>query len=211
LADVERGIAVDDYGKAQGFRIEPSEIETVLSQHPLVARAVVETRENLPDGQRLVAYVVPAERASSFDTGRLRDFAASVLPAWKVPSAVVVLDSFPMTVNGKVDRSALPVPDPGAGWGRGPRSECEQILCGLFAEFLGVESVGVDEDFFRLGGYSLLATRLIGRVRSVLGVEVELWDLFEAPTAEELAARLRVGGQVVPRAGGGVGNGTERE
>lgn len=183
-----------DHVKGRGVRIEPGDIEAVLSQHPLVASAVVVEREDRPGDQRLVAYVVPAERAGSFDTGQLRDFAAGALPARMVPSAVVVLDSLPLTENGKVDRGALPVPDPGAGWGRGPRSECEEILCGLFAEMLGVERVGVDENFFRLGGYSLLAARLIGRVRSVLSVEVELWDLFEAPTVEGLAARLAAGG-----------------
>jgi hypothetical protein len=197
--------------KLRGFRIEPGEIEAVLSEHPLVARAVVVIREDRPGDQRLVAYVVAAEQAGSFDTGQLRDFAAGVLPDRMVPSAVVVLDSLPLTVAGKVDRRALPVPDPGARWGRGPRSECEEVLCRLFAELLGVERVGVDESFFRLGGYSLLAVRLIAKVRSVLDVEVGLWDLFEAPTVEELAARLTVDGAVVPRAGGGAGTGAERE
>jgi len=202
---------VDHQVKVRGFRIEPGEIEAVLSQHPLVGRVVVVAREDRPGDQRLAAYVVPAERAGEFDVGLLREFVAGVLPDYMVPSAVVVLDSLPLTVNGKVDRRALPAPDPGAGAGRDPRSAREEILCELFAELLGVERVASDENFFELGGYSLLAVRLIGQVRSVLGVEIGLWELFEAPTAEELAARLPVGDAVLQGAGGGAGTGAERE
>ncbi|MEO3860228.1 non-ribosomal peptide synthase/polyketide synthase [Acrocarpospora sp. B8E8] len=185
----------DDQVKLRGFRIEPGEIETILRGHPAITQAAVVIREDTPGVRRLVAYVVGAQ----IDADELRAYIAARVPEHLVPGAFVELAALPRSISGKLDRRSLPTPDAYVSTaGRRPRDAREEIMCELFAAVLGVERVGVDADFFALGGHSLLAMRLVSRVRTVLGAEVSLREVFEAPTPERLVVRLRQGGQVRP-------------
>ncbi|MFD3807766.1 amino acid adenylation domain-containing protein [Streptomyces sp. NPDC058619] len=172
--------------KLRGFRIEPGEIEETLARHPGVGQVAVAVFEDGPGGKRLVAYAVP--RAGHGLTGEeLLRWAAGELPEHMVPSAAVLLDTIPLTVNGKPDRRALPAPAVAVRpCGRPPRTPREEVLCGLFAEVLGVEGVGIDDNFFGLGGHSLLGVRLVSRMRTVLGLERGVRDLFRTPTVAGL-------------------------
>ncbi|MEU5772163.1 amino acid adenylation domain-containing protein [Streptomyces venezuelae] len=189
----------DDQVKVRGFRVEPGEVEAVLTRHEAVGQAVVMARQDGGPGsdKHLVAYVVPNERLREgqqqrqrcdIDPQELRAYAAEALPEYMVPAAVLVLDALPLTVNGKLDRAALPAPDFAArATRREPRTQTEEILCGLFAEVLGLEWVGIEDGFFDLGGDSLSGMRLVARVRAVLDVEVGIGELFGAPTVAGLA------------------------
>ncbi|MFH8993362.1 amino acid adenylation domain-containing protein, partial [Streptomyces sp. NPDC017940] len=176
--------------KIRGFRVELGEVESAVAAHPAVAQAVVTVHTGEGHDPRLVAYVVPAA-GTTVEPADLRQFVGARLPEYMVPAAVVVLAALPVTVNGKLDRKALPVPDfSAAPHGRAPRTAHEDVLCGLFAEVLDLDRVGPEDSFFDLGGHSLLATRLVSRVRTVLGVELPLRALFEAPSVARLARRL---------------------
>ncbi|MFB9902945.1 amino acid adenylation domain-containing protein [Allokutzneria oryzae] len=179
LGELEFLGRLDDQIKVRGYRIEPSEIEAVLLADPCVSEAVVIARD-----QRLLAYVVADTPP---DTARVREF----LPEHMVPDAVVVLGGLPLTANGKIDRDALPDPDfSGVVSGAAARTPVEAALCAAFADLLGFDRVGVDDDFLALGGHSLLAMRLVSRIRTALGVEIPLRAVFDAGTPARLAELL---------------------
>ena len=181
----------DDQVKVRGFRVEPGEVEAVLAGGPGVGQVAVVGRGDGPGGVQLVAYVVPADAAAGVDAAGLRALAASRLPDYMVPAAVVVLARLPVTVNGKLDRAALPAPDYGGlAGGREPRTAAEEIVCGLFAEVLGLDRVGAGDSFFDLGGDSLLAMRLVARVRAVLDAEITIRTIFTGPTPASIAESL---------------------
>jgi nonribosomal peptide synthetase DhbF len=182
---------VDQQVKIRGFRIEPGEIEAALLHRPEVVQAAVLAREDRPGDRRLVAYVIAAE-GQSFDAAALRAHLAQTLPEYMVPSVIVRLAALPLTPNGKLDRQALPVPEISAGAAyEPPRTAQQELLCAIFSETLSVERVGIDDNFFALGGHSLVATRLVSRIRRTLGVELPIRSVFEAPTVARLAERLR--------------------
>ncbi|MFF5020274.1 amino acid adenylation domain-containing protein, partial [Streptomyces sp. NPDC001165] len=199
----------DDQVKIRGFRIEIGEVEAVLARYPGIARAVAVVREDIPGDKRLVGYAVPAPGQSPEQIaqlpGLLRRHAAGPLPDYMVPAAVVVLDRLPLTANGKLDRKALPEPDYAvASTHRAPTNVREEMLCAAFAEVLGLPGVGVDDHFFELGGHSLLATRLVARIRALLGMEITIRALFEAPTVAALAGALVEAGPSRPALVAGV-------
>ena len=180
---------IDHQVKIRGFRIEPGEVEALLARHPSVRHTAVIARKDRSGQHLLVGYVVTA-KGEVTDTTALRTYLAGLLPDYMVPAALITLPALPLTPNGKLDRDALPEPVFGSVAGAAPRTPYEEKLAGLFAEVLCLEQVGVEDSFFDLGGHSLTATRLLSRIRSVLGVELELSDVFDTPTVAGLAARL---------------------
>ncbi|MFC9268312.1 amino acid adenylation domain-containing protein [Streptomyces zhihengii] len=184
----------DDQIKLRGFRIEPGEIESALLSHAAVRQAAVVARPG-PDGlTRLIAYAVLRDGAADRADG-LRAHLAARLPRPMVPDGVVPIAALPLTPSGKLDRRALPDPAPAAHTGPpdtagAPRSPREAVLCRLFAQTLDTGDIGRDDDFFALGGHSLLVTRLLVRIRSVLGADLRIRDVFDRPTPAALAPLL---------------------
>ncbi|MGH4018676.1 MAG: non-ribosomal peptide synthase/polyketide synthase, partial [Pseudonocardiaceae bacterium] len=181
----------DHQVKIRGFRIELGEIEAVLVEHADVAEVAVLAREDQLGLRRLVAYVVPAQGRAPEAAG-LRGFLAASLPEYMVPAAFVTLDALPLSPNGKLDRKALPAPEPGAVGGAGyvaPRTETERTLADIWAEVLGLERVGAEDNFFELGGDSILSIQVVSRARQA-GVGLMPRDLFRHPTLASLASSV---------------------
>ncbi|MFD9076935.1 non-ribosomal peptide synthetase, partial [Streptomyces lasiicapitis] len=190
--DLEYLGRVDRQVKVRGFRIEPGEVEAALLTHTGVREAVVVVREDEPGRRRLVGYVTAAADAEQTPgSAELRAFAAGALPAHMVPSAVVVLDELPLTPQNKIDRRALPAPAHAPAPGRVlPRTPAERALADIWADVLAVEAVGVEDDFFDLGGDSILAARTLSRIRDELGVRLLVRDVFTARNVASLAPLL---------------------
>ncbi|MCV7241189.1 AMP-binding protein, partial [Mycobacterium mantenii] len=185
----------DEQVKVRGYRIELGEIRTALADLDGVEQAAVLVREDRVGEKHLVGYVTGAA-----DPADVRARLGQRLPTYMVPSAVVVLDALPLTVNGKLDTRALPAPDYRGGDGyRAPENAIEEILAGIYARVLGVERVGVDDSFFDLGGDSLSAMRLVSAVNTGLDAHLGVRVLFEAPTVAELAPRVCGGGSKLAR------------
>ncbi|MET9883268.1 amino acid adenylation domain-containing protein [Streptomyces sp. NPDC006430] len=200
---------IDHQVKIRGYRVELGEIEALLSQHPRVSEAVAAVREETPGDKRLVAYVVPVagERPGHDE---LRNSLAERLPDYMVPRQFVTLDALPLSAGGKVDRTRLPAPGHLRAERAGavaPRTATERLLAGIWADLLRLDSVGVHDDFFQLGGYSLLAAQLVARVRAETGADVPLRRIYQAVTiagqaeiVEECGTRQIPPVQPVPRA-----------
>ncbi|MGV8871023.1 MAG: amino acid adenylation domain-containing protein [Rhodococcus sp. (in: high G+C Gram-positive bacteria)] len=173
--------------KLRGQRIELGEIEHALAVHPGVAHAVVVLQSDRTLGDVLVGYVV-ALSGWSLDAAEVRTHVKDRVPDYMVPATVMVLDSLPVSPNGKLDRRALPEPVFEVGVFRPPSTPIEELVAGIYRDLLGVDRIGLDDDFFALGGNSLTATRVVARLGAALGSEVSLRTLFEAPSVEMLAA-----------------------
>jgi amino acid adenylation domain-containing protein len=184
---------VDDQIKVRGFRIEPNEIAAALNEHPAVAQSVVVAHEIKPGDRRLVGYFVPGSQLRP-SLSELREFLGARLPEFMVPATFVVLDRLPLTSNGKVDRAALPLPDrENTVRDRdfvAPRTEVEKTVADILAPLLGLPKLDVEDNFFSLGGHSLLGTQLIERIRQAFGVEIALLRVFEAPTVAGISAEV---------------------
>ncbi|MBR8835865.1 MAG: amino acid adenylation domain-containing protein [Stigonema ocellatum SAG 48.90 = DSM 106950] len=186
---------IDHQVKIRGFRIELGEIEAVLAQHPEVLHTVVIARENNSGDKSLVGYLVPkSEKAPT--SSELRRFLKEKLPDYMIPSVFMVLEALPLTPNGKVNREALPTPDQNRTEREKvyvePRTPVEELLTRIWSQVLGIEQVGIYDNFFDLGGHSMLITQLVVRVRETFQVELPLLSLFEMPTIAELAQSIAI-------------------
>ncbi|HEV2736260.1 MAG TPA: phosphopantetheine-binding protein, partial [Longimicrobiaceae bacterium] len=189
---------VDQQVKVRGFRVEPGEIESALAAQPGVAEAVVAAREESPGNTRLVAYLV-AEPGAELSVPDLRAALKAELPGYMVPAAFAVLDALPLTRRGKTDRRSLPAPEAVArteaksAGHAAPQSDVERTIAAAWQEVLGVDEVGLDDNFFDLGGHSLLLARVRSRLAARFPREVSVVVLFRYPTVRSLAEHLAGG------------------
>lgn len=182
---------LDGQIKLRGFRIELGEIEARLVSHALVAQAIAVVRDD-GAGPQITAYFRTSAAAGGLvDRDALTAYLAASLPDYMVPTALMVLETFPLTPNGKIDRAALPAPERGAaGATSGGGNVIVQLVGDIWAEALGLPAVGANENFFDLGGHSLLATRVLGQIQRATGLAIELRDLFEAPVLQDFCGRI---------------------
>lgn len=180
----------DDQVKVRGFRIELGEVAAAISVDPSVGQCVVVVSDLPALGRSLVAYLTPGGDAE-VDIPRIRARVAAALPEYMAPAAYVVVDDIPITAHGKIDRAALPDPQPleNAPY-REPQTDTEHAVAQLFAQLLGRDRVGADDSFFDLGGHSLLATKLVAAIRARCGVEIGIRDIFESSTVARLATAI---------------------
>jgi acyl carrier protein len=194
--DIEYLGRLDEQVKIRGFRIELGEIETVLSQSANVRDCVVIAREERPDERQLVAYVV-GEEGRVPSVSQLRQHLRERLPDYMLPSVFVLLDELPLTPNGKLDRRRLPAPNGDSVQSSetylAPRSEAEQTIAAVWQEVLQLEGVGINDNFFDLGGHSLLMLRVHSKLRSIFKHEMSIVEMFRYPTVGAQAARLQEG------------------
>lgn len=192
---------IDFQVKIRGFRIELGEIEAALEQHPAIQQTVVIARADSGIDKRLVAYIIPTCE-TKIKSLELRNFLQNLLPDYMIPTAFVMLESLPMTPNGKVDRRALPVPETiGMGTEREiikPRNLLEFQLTQIWQEVLGIEPISIKDNFFELGGNSLLIMRLIAKINEKFGKNLSLATLFETATVAQLAILLDTQGNSTP-------------
>ncbi len=184
---------IDGQVKVRGFRIELGEIESALKEHDEIRECIAVTREDTPGDKRLIAYLVAATpEGSALNTSELRGFLKERVPEYMLPSAFVFLEKLPLTPNGKVDKKALPAPDterPELDTAFiAPETPTEQRLAAIWTGLLGIDRAGLSDNYFELGGDSLLATQLASQIRKVFEVELPLTDLFQHPTLAELSA-----------------------
>jgi amino acid adenylation domain-containing protein len=180
---------IDNQVKIRGFRIELGEIEAVLTQYPGVRETAVIAREDVPVDQYLVAYIV-SNHSEAIASSDLRGFLKQKLPDYMIPGAFVMLDALPLTPNGKVDRKALPIPDAGrpelSQTFVAPSTATEELVAGIWSEILGVEKIGIHDNFFDLGGHSLRVIQVVSRIRQTFDLEISVRHLFKNPTISKL-------------------------
>ena len=184
---------IDEQVKVRGFRVEPNEVTATLNEHPHIQQSVVVAREVAPGDTRLIAYFVAVPQSHP-TLGELRDFLGARLPDFMVPATFVRLEKLPLTANGKVDRMSLPAPEDtntlrDSAY-TAPRTDMEKTVAGILERVLGLEHVDVEENFFSLGGHSLLGAQLVARLRDTFGIEMPLRVIFEAPSVAELSSEI---------------------
>ena len=184
---------IDEQVKVRGFRVEPNEVTATLNEHPHIQQSVVVAREVAPGDTRLIAYFVAVPQSHP-TLGELRDFLGARLPDFMVPATFVRLEKLPLTANGKVDRMSLPAPEDtntlrDSAY-TAPRTDMEKTVARILERVLGLEHVDVEENFFSLGGHSLLGAQLVARLRDTFGIEMPLRVIFEAPSVAELSSEI---------------------